>query len=323
MPIKLNFSLTQLEYVIAVHKYGHFAKAAESCAITQPTLSMQIQKLEESLGVVIFDRSKKPILLTSAGQKLVEQMQDILRGARKLDVIVQQSQEGPLEGELQIGVIPTLAPYLMPRLLPVIAKMFPTIRLTIFELQTHKIIEFLKEDRLDAGLLATPLGESQIHERHLFWEPFSLFCRKDHDYYKLKSVKYSMLNSDEIWLLEEGNCLRHQVLDLCTKTRKKSSPRAYQFESGSLETLKRLVESAGGYTLLPFLAQDRIEAPLKLIPFERPIPVREISLVSTRDHYKASLLGALESALLASIPESLKSIKEKDLDVLDPVAGIE
>jgi LysR family transcriptional regulator, hydrogen peroxide-inducible genes activator len=313
---KLNFSLTQLEYVLAVHKYGHFAKAAENCFVTQPTLSMQIQKLEESLGTVIFDRSKKPILLTAQGQKLVEQMQAIVQQAKKLETIIEEEKSGILSGNLIIGVIPTLAPYILPKLLPNIKKMYPEISLTIFEMQTHKIIEALNDDSIDVGLLATPLGSAQINERPLFWEPFSLLCRNDHALSKAKSIKYSTISAEEVWLLEEGHCLRNQVLDVCSNKRKTNTKRQFQFESGSLETLKRLVDSYGGYTLLPYLAQESLGKNVKLIPFERPIPARQIGLVTRRDQYKAALLQALESALLKGVPEVLLNIKEKDLDVL-------
>lgn len=313
---KLNFSLTQLEYVLAVHKLGHFAKAAEHCFVTQPTLSMQIQKLEDSLGTTIFDRSKKPILLTEQGQKLVQQMRSIVQEANKLEAINEAGKSDILAGHLSVGVIPTIAPYLMPRVLPVLQKMYPELHLSIHEIQTHKIIEGLNEDTIDVGLLATPLGAPQIHERHLFWEPFSLLCRTDHALSKLKAICYSSLNSDDIWLLEEGHCLRNQVLDICSHMKRKNSKHLYQFESGSLETLKRIIDSIGGYTLIPDLAKDYLGAHVKVIPFERPIPARQIGLVSRRNQYKANLLKALETALLKCIPEALRLTKKKDLDVI-------
>ncbi len=316
MAAKLNFSLTQLEYVLAVHKLGHFAKAAEHCFVTQPTLSMQIQKLEASLGTTIFDRSKKPILLTEQGHKLVLQMRTIVQEANKLEAINDAGKSGILAGNLTVGVISTLAPYLMPRVLPILRKMYPELHLSIHEMQTHKIIEGLNEDTIDVGLLAIPLRMPQIHERHLFWEPFSLLCRNDHPLSKLKAIRYSSLKSDDIWLLEEGHCLRNQVLDICSHMKRKNSSHLYRFESGSLETLKRIVESIGGYTLIPDLAKDNLGTHVKVIPFDRPIPARQIGLVSRRDQYKANLLEALESALLKCVPDSLRLIKQKDLDVI-------
>lgn len=316
MPSKLSFSLTQLEYVLAVQKHGHFAKAAKACFVTQPTLSMQIQKLEDTLGTVIFDRSKKPILMTETGKKLVEQMQSILHEAKKLESITRAGASGKILGELTVGIIPTIAPYLIPRLLPVLEQLHPDLHLRLFEMQTHKIIDALNDDEIDVGVLATPLKITNIHEKPLYWEPFSALCRKNHALSKLKRVKYSELNSEDIWLLEEGHCLRHQVLDVCSLKQKKNSKRKYQFESGSLETIKNLVNSYGGYTLLPALATEMLGSHVVLIPFERPIPAREIGLVTRRQHHKSELLGAFEDAILKCIPESLRKIRQKDLDVL-------
>ncbi|MCB0370298.1 MAG: LysR family transcriptional regulator, partial [Bdellovibrionales bacterium] len=200
----VNFSLTQLEYVMAVHKLGHFAKAAEFCNVTQPTLSMQLQKLEENLGIILFDRSKKPILLTDAGQKVIEQIQLVLFEAKKIESIIQSAQTEKMNGELTLGVIPTIAPYLLPRFLPLLEKKHPELELKIFELQTHKIIEALDSDEIDVGLLATPLKLPRIFEYPLFFEPFYVLCRRDHELAQFKRIKYSSLKFNDIWLLEEG-----------------------------------------------------------------------------------------------------------------------
>jgi LysR family hydrogen peroxide-inducible transcriptional activator len=313
---KLNFSLTQLEYVLAVHKFGHFAKAAEACNITQPTLSMQIQKLEEDLGVVIFDRSKKPILLTDIGKKVIEQMQLILHEAKKIEGLIETDTDEKMKGELSIGIIPTVAPYLLPRLLPKIEKMFPELSLKITELQTHRIIEALQNDEIEVGILATPIKIAKIFEHPLYYEPFYVLCQKHHELSEHKRVRYSSLRFNDIWLLEEGHCLRHQVMDVCDIKQKSVVKRKYKFESGSLETLKNLVHSYGGYTLLPKLATDDIGSKTMLIPFERPIPAREIGLVYQREHYKNQMIEALAEAILESIPEDIRKIRQKDLDVL-------
>ncbi|MGZ3816257.1 MAG: LysR substrate-binding domain-containing protein, partial [Bdellovibrio sp.] len=254
---KVNFSLTQLEYVMAVNKHGHFAKAAESCFVTQPTLSMQIQKLEEDLGAVIFDRSKKPILPTQIGRKLITQMQTVLFEAKKLDSIIQQQKKGILQGNLTVGVIPTIAPYILPRLLPVCEKHYRDLELNIKEMQTEHILQALENDELDVGLLATPIQRPKIFELALYYEPFYVLCEKKHEYTHHKKIKHQNLSLEDIWLLEEGHCLRNQVLDICA-TKKSKTGRKYKFESGSLETLKNLVDLYGGYTLLPFLAAEHI-----------------------------------------------------------------
>lgn len=315
MVSKLNFSLTQLEYVMAVHKHGHFAKAAEACSVTQPTLSMQIQKLEEDLGVTIFDRSKKPILLTDAGQKLIEQIQNVLFEAKKIGGLIQAGQSKS-QGSLSLGVIPTIAPYILPRLLPVLEKLYPQLELEITEMQTSRIIDALEADEIDVGLLATPLGRPQIYEHALYYEPFYLLCRKGHELSQFRRIKYSELKYQDIWLLTEGHCLRNQVLDICSVKQDKVPKRRYRFESGSLETLKSLVESYGGYTLLPFLAGEEVSAKTQLLPFERPIPAREVGLVYRRKHYKSDLIEALSEGILACIPDELRKIRQRDLDVL-------
>lgn len=320
MNLKLNFSLTQLEYVLAVHKFGHFAKAAEYCNITQPTLSMQIQKLEESLGVVIFDRSKKPILLTDLGAAIIEQIQVVVSEAKKIDSIIQMKSKGELKGTLVLGVIPTIAPYILPRLLPVLEKKFSGIDLQIKELQTHQIVQSLNTDEIDVGLLAIPLKEPKIIEQFIYYEPFSVLCSNDHALANQKKVKYSSLNTEDIWLLEEGHCLRNQVLDVCTLKKDKAEKRKYKFESGSLETLKKLIDSYGGYTLLPWLAKDDYGKHSSLLEFERPIPAREVGLVYRREHYRVDLINALAEAIKLSVPDDIRKIKQKDLDVL-PVEG--
>lgn len=311
-----HFSLTQLEYVMAVHKHGHFAKAAEACHVTQPTLSMQIQKLEEELGVIIFDRSKKPILLTGVGKKLIDQIQVILFEAKKITGIVQSDQAGEQKGELMLGMIPTIAPYLLPRLLPVLESSFPWLELTIREMQTEHIIEALENDEIEVGILATPTKADKIHEFPLYYEPFSILCHKDHEYTQLKKMKYQSLKLDDIWLLQEGHCLRDQVLDLCSARKGKTQNRKYKFESGSLETLKNLVDLYGGYTLLPTLAAENLGSHSQMIPFEKPTPAREIGLVYRREHYKSELIEALGKAVLKCLPEELRKIKNKDLDVI-------
>lgn len=316
MILRTQFSLTQLEYVHAVVKTGHFARAAEACGVTQPTLSMQIQKLEDDLGVVLLDRSKKPILLTEAGSRLIEQIQSVLFEARKLEEMVGASENDTINGELTVGVIPTIAPYVLPKLLPTLERKFPEMKLKILELQTYRIVEDLGNDQIDVGLLATPIKIPKIFEYPLFFEPFYVYSQKDHELARKGRVKYSSLKFSDIWLLEEGHCLRHQVLDVCAIKGKDERSRRFRFESGSLETLKNLVASYGGYTLLPQLATGGLKAGTTLIPFERPIPAREIGLVYRREHYKNKMIEALGEAILESIPADVRKLRRKDLDVI-------
>lgn len=316
MKSRLNFSLTQLEYVLAVHKFGHFAKAAEYCNITQPTLSMQIQKLEEALGTVIFDRTKKPILLTETGTAIIEQIQQVVSEAKKIDSMIQSRGQDILVGSLTLGVIPTIAPYVLPLLLPVLEKKYSGIKLQIKELQTHQIVEALSTDEIDVGLLAIPIRDPKIIELFLYYEPFAVLCAKNHTLAGQKKIKPSSLKSDDIWLLEEGHCLRNQVLDVCALKKEKLEKRQYKFESGSLETIKNLINAYGGYTLLPSLAEENIGKNSALIEFEKPIPAREIGLVYRREHYKIELIKAIGEAVVDCIPLEFKKVKQKDLDVL-------
>jgi len=299
-----------------VQRFGHFARAAEYCRVTHPTLSMQIQKLEEDLGVVLFDRAKKPILLTEVGRRVLEQMQAVLFEAKKLEGIVSADTAQALRGELVLGVIPTIAPYLLPRLLPVLERDYPNLDLNIREMQTSRIIDALGADEIDVGLLATPLKAARIFEKPLFYEPFSVLCHSSHELGRQKRIKYPSLKFGDIWLLEEGHCLRHQVLDVCSIRRSGGAKRRYEFESGSLETLKNLVASYGGYTLLPYLATEHLDDRTKLVDFEKPLPAREIGLAYRREHYKAPLIEALGAGILAALPEELRKARARDFDVL-------
>jgi LysR family hydrogen peroxide-inducible transcriptional activator len=313
---KVQFTLTQLEYVLAIYKTGHFAKAAELCNVTQPTLSMQLQKLEEEMGLKLFDRSKKPILLTEEGQRLIEQIQKVVFEAKRLTELTGSVNNNSIEGEIVLGIIPTIAPYLLPRLLPVLEKKNPDLGLQIVEMQTHQILDALEKDEINVGLLATPLKIPKVFEFPLYYEPFSIFCKKDHELSQQKKVKYNHLKFEDIWLLQEGHCLRNQMVDICSLKQNELKSNKFRFESGSLETLKNLVNSYGGYTLIPWLANDEVHKNSVIVPFERPIPAREIGLVYRREFYKGELIEALGQAILSSIPPELAKIRKKDLDVI-------
>lgn len=315
MARKINFSLTQIEYVMAVYKHGHFAKAAEACLVTQPTLSMQIKKLEEDLGAPIFDRSKKPILLTETGKAIINQLQTLLYEAKKVGEIIESTSDPTVRGELTVGIIPTVAPYLLPGLFATAEKRKMDLNLDVRELQTAKIIESLENDEIDVGILALPLKLPRIFEVPLYFEPFYVICRNDHELAAQKKIKTSQLKYPDIWLLEEGHCMRNQTLDVCT-AKKTLAPRKFKFESGSLETLKNIVQASGGYTLFPAMALDYVESKTKVIPFERPIPSRQIGLVYRREHYKVNLIETLGEVITQSLPEEIRKLRAKDLEVL-------
>ncbi len=295
-------NLQQLEYIIAVDTHRHFGKAAKACHITQPTLSMMIQKLEDELGIKIFDRSKQPVIPTETGGLLLDQARRVLREAQELTEIVQR-QKGIVEGQLQLGIIPTLAPYLVPLFIRSFMIDYPGVRLKIAELTTEQIVEGLLKGKLDVGILVTPLDHKAIQENPLFYEPFWVYS--SHSYEK-QYLLPSDIDPDELWLLEEGHCLRSQILNLCEL--RKQSNQLLQYENGSIETFKRLVDHDRGITILPELATRSLSTPQKtrLMPFQEPVPVREVSLVTHRNFIKKQLIEALQEKILSSLPRTLR-----------------
>lgn len=302
-------TLQQLEYIRALDIERNFVRAAERCFVTQPSLTMQVQKLEDELGVKIFDRSKKPLIPTPLGEKLVAQAYGILREAGRFKEIVKE-QEGKLTGELTIGIIPTLSPYLLPLFVPKFEVDYPQIRLVVQELQTSTIIEKLRKDELDLGILVTPLEEKGITETVLFNEPMLAYIGKSHRLYKKKNIASSDLDMDDTWLLSEGHCMRGQVLNIC-KARQHDNKHNFVFESGSLETLERLVETHRGMTILPFLATLNMnkEQQKLLREFSGIQPVRQVSIATNRVHVKTAMIEALRTTILDSIPKELLKLE--------------
>lgn len=304
-------TLTQLEYVLAVNKYRHFVTAAEKCFVTQPTLSMQIHKLEEELGVLIFDRSKQPVALTNEGLKIVEQAGKIIREAELLHELVNH-QKGIIEGELAVGIIPTVAPYLLPMFISEFLKNYPKVILKVEELTTDSIIRKLKNDELDAGILATPLNQVMLSEDVLYYEPFVAYISKDNSLKKLKQINSLDIKDKNIYLMQEGHCMRSQTVALCSAESNKGN---FIYESGSVETLKKMVETNGGITFLPELSVfDMPVNKLKNVRyFRKPEPVREISIITHRNYTKQKLISLLKESILMSIPKKFLSAKNKEV----------
>jgi LysR family hydrogen peroxide-inducible transcriptional activator len=304
----MNISLTQLEYILAIDNYRHFAKAADACLVTQPTLSMQLKKLEEELHMNIFDRSRQPIIPTDAGKQLIEQARIVLREAKKLEQIAKYYDD-TLEGSLSIGIIPTIAPYLLPYFLGDFIKKYTGIKLIIQELKTEEIIFKLHKDEIDAGILATPLHEGNLIEEPLFYEEIKVFAHHGHPLAKKKNLDPQDIIRDDIWMLSHGNCFRNQVINICATPIRLNSQLKY--ESGSIETLKKMVEMEGGFTLLPELAV--LELPSRKLAqvseFKKPKPLREVSIVHARSVAKKKLLDVLRKQIIKSIPEELLNKK--------------
>ncbi len=308
-------TLTQLSYVTAVAQARNFGLAAKSCFISQPTLSMQIQKLEDDLGVTLFDRSKKPVEPTAIGQIVIEQAQVVIQEAKRIEELIKE-EKGEISGEFKLGIIPTLAPYLLPLFLKKFTTTYPAVNLIVEEMQTQKIIKMLKEDKIDGGILVTPLNHKGIVEWPIFNDPFLAYLAPKHPLLSLSQVSDKDLSLDDIWLLNEGHCFRDQAIEICKRVKGKGSKnKNLTFESGNLETLKRLVDQNFGYTLLPSLAilgMSASEQKKKVRFFKSPAPIREVSVVYSRNYLKKSIIEALHKEILSSLPRELKKSKSKE-----------
>ncbi|PIP94909.1 MAG: DNA-binding transcriptional regulator OxyR [Bdellovibrio sp. CG12_big_fil_rev_8_21_14_0_65_39_13] len=310
-------SLSQIEYALAVNRFRNFKKAADYCHVTQPTLSMQLQKFEEQIGIILFDRSKSPTVPTLEGERVLEQAQIVIRDYHKMLELARGSDQ-QVEGDFHLAVIPTMAPYVVPLFVGKFMVDFPKVNLIITEMQTEVIIEALDRDEIDAGLMATPLKRDNLIEKVLFYEPFMLFLSPLHALLKKTKIKDNDLVPEEIWLLSEGHCFRNQVLSVCDLRVPKSKKVGVSFESGNLETLKQMVMKSGGYTLLPQLATDQLSTAAKkqLRPFQAPIPTREVSLVYSRSFLKEKIVNALEKTIIEALPIEMRNLKGKQFDVV-------
>ncbi|QZK90727.1 LysR family transcriptional regulator [Flavobacterium sp. CHNK8] len=294
-------TITQLKYVLAVAEHKNFTLAAEKCFVTQPTLSMQIQKIEEELSIQIFDRTKKPIQLTDIGQKIVNQAKNIVVEADRIQDIVEQ-QKGFIGGEFRLGIIPTIMPTLLPMFLNNFIKKYPKVKLIIEELNTNEIITKLNNGHLDAGIAATPLLEEKIKEIVLYYEPFVAYIPESHHHFQKNEIEVSDLNLDEILLLQDGHCFRDGILNLC-KSGDRNEASHFQIESGSFETLIKLADEGLGTTLLPYLhTLDLKESDaLKLKHFKEPKPAREVSLIFSKSELKIQIIDALRTTIAGVI----------------------
>lgn len=307
-------TLQQLEYVTAVAQWGSFVTAAEKCFVTQPTLSMQVKKLEDEAGITLFDRSRQPVALTDAGKIFVEQARVVLREQKRLKEVVSTA-KGDIAGELRIGIIPTLAPYLLPLFAYAFADTYPEVELIIDEMPTEGIIRALKDESIDCGILATPLHEPQLHERPLFNEPFAAYLSKKSPLWNKRTLKTEEVNAADVWLLGDGHCMRNQVLQLCASRKEKSENSKINYKSGSIETLKRMVDLGHGMTILPWLAVASLTAKQQQAVryFRTPEPVREISIVTHRAQLKKALIEKLALTILNTIPPQLKRSAKQEV----------
>lgn len=307
-------TITQLKYVLAVAEFENFTLAAEKCFVTQPTLSMQIQKLESELDILIFDRSKKPIQLTEIGSKIVNQAKNIVNEAGRIKDIVEQ-QKGYIGGEFKVGIIPTVMPTLLPMFLNTFITKYPKVNLIIEEYTTEEIIIKLKNGHLDCAIAATPLDEENIKEIVLYYEPFVAYIPNAENFDK-NEVEISDLNLDTILLLQDGHCFRNSILNLC-KNNSLMSQNHFQIESGSFETLIKLADEGLGITLLPYLHTLDLNEKnkKKLRDFKNPKPAREVSLLYPKNELKIHIIDALRNTISGIVRGA---IAFNDVEIISP-----
>ena len=296
-------TLTQLEYIVAIDEYRHFATAAEKCFVTQPTLSMQIKKLEDELGVIIFDRSRQPVVPTDLGAKLIEQARMTLSATQRIKEIIQEEQQ-EVEGTLKIGIIPTLAPYLLPVFIGPYIRKYPAVKVEVEELVSEEIIRRLKRDILDVGLFVTPYHDEKIVERPVFYEEMLVYAHPDCELLKKKEVGHEDIVTSDIWMLGNGHCFRNQVVNLCEMSASHHKNLPFEFESNSLETLMRIVDVEGGFTLIPELALQYMspEKKKQVRSIANTKPLREVSVIYSRHFTKQRLITLLCDEIKSVVP---------------------
>lgn len=299
-------TIQQLEYIIAVDKHRHFGNAAESCFVTQPTLSAQISKLEKELDIILFDRSKMPVIPTEIGVQVIGQAKRVVSESKGIYELLSQL-KGDVSGVIKLGIIPTLAPYLLHRFIKGFLEKYPNVKLQVEETVTEEILRKLKNDELDLGVVVTPLNETGIVEKPMFYEKFFAYLSKDHQLLKKEKLTVQDLESDDMWMLQQGHCFRDQVLNLCNQT--KFERNNFHYESGSLEGLKNMVNQYTGITLLPELATFSLneEEKQRLRKFSGEEPTREVSIVLTRSFLKKKLVELLYNEICDAIPQAMTS----------------
>lgn len=299
-------TIQQLEYIIAVDKHRHFGNAAESCFVTQPTLSAQVSKLEKELEVILFDRSKMPVIPTEIGTQVIEHAKRVVSESKGIYELLSQL-KGDVSGVIKLGIIPTLAPYLLHRFIKGFLEKYPKVKLQVEETVTEEILRKLKNDELDLGVVVTPLDEPGILEKPMFYEKFYAYLSKDHQLLQKDKLNVEDLESDDMWMLQQGHCFRDQVFNLCNQT--KFQRMNFHYESGSLEGLKNMVNQYKGITLLPELSTFSLneEEKQRLRKFSGEEPLREVSIVLTRNFLKKKLVELLYNEICAAVPLEMTS----------------
>ena len=301
-------TLQQLEYILAVNQFRHFAKAAEYCRVTQPTLSAMIQKLEEELDTRIFDRSQQPVCPTPVGIHIIEQAQNILVQANRIKNIIEEEKHS-LTGIFKLGILPTVAPYLRPRFFPQLMKKYPDLDIRVVEMKTNDIKKALQTGEIDAGIVASLTGMEELQQTPLFYEQFFAYVSREDALFNNEVIRTSDLNGEQLWLLDEGHCFRDQLVRFCQMKSARASQLAYHL--GSMETFMRMVESGKGVTFIPELAVLQLgDAQKELVrSFAIPCPTRQVVLLTNKNFIRHTLLEVLVKEIKLSVPKEMLSLK--------------
>lgn len=307
-------TLQQLEYILAVNQFRHFAKAAEYCRVTQPTLSAMIQKLEEELDTKIFDRSQQPVCPTPIGIHIIEQAQNILVQTNRIKNIIEEEKHSLTEA-FKLGILPTVAPYLLPRFFPQLMKKYPGLDIRVVEMKTNDIKKALQTGDIDAGIVASLAGMEEFQETSLFYEQFFAYVAQESPLFNNEVIRTSDLTGEQLWMLDEGHCFRDQLIRFCQLKAARASQLAYHL--GSMETFMRMVESGKGVTFIPELAVLQLnEIQQKLVrPFAIPSPTRQIVLLTNKNFIRYTLLEAVTKEIRNSVPKEMLSLKPGQIPV--------
>ena len=308
-------TITQLKYTLAVAEHGNFTTASEKCFVTQPTLSMQVQKLEEELGVTIFNRSTKPLQVTEVGEKVLNQARKIIEESTRMNDVISE-EKGIIGGTLKVGIIPTVTSTLLPLFLNIFTKKHKNVDLKIEEFNTETIVQKLEDNSIDCAIAATPLSNDKVIERPLYYEPFVAYVPKHHSLSGNKYLEIDDLTNGDLLILQDGHCFRNQVLNLCSL---EDLNKQYELKSGSFETLINLSNNGPWMTIIPYLHSNNLSPKNieNIIPFQDPAPAREISMIYSKSQLKLPVINALISNISSVIRGQ---IKYNDIKIMSPVS---
>lgn len=302
-------TLQQMEYIVAVEKFRHFSKAAEYCKVTQPTLSAMIQRLEDELEVRIFDRTQQPVCPTPIGLTIINQAKDIIEKVESIKETISE-EKGSISGTFHIGIIPTIAPYLLPRFFHKLELKYPALNFRVYELKTAEIKEALYNGDIDAGIVATlSCMENEFNISHLYYEQFYAYISPENKLSHNNVIKTSDLTNEQLWMLDEGHCFREQLVKFCQLKSAQTSQLTYNLRS--LDTFMRMVENGNGVTFIPELSTMQLNEFQKQLvkPFAIPSPTRQISIITNKNFIRNKVLNAIIDEIQSSVPKEMHTLK--------------